>query len=432
MSVLDVVVVGAGPAGLIMTKLLKAQGANFQVYERHNDVGGIWDIDAENSPMYESAHFISSRTLSGFPDFPMPSDYPDYPNHTQILAYIRDYAKANALYDHIAFNREIVTAKQIKSGKQKGFWELHFKNATPVVTKYLVCANGVTWEPNRVSWQGQASFTGEVRHANTYRSPQEFEGKNVLVVGAGNSGVDIACDAAFAAKQAFLSVRRGYHFIPKHIMGKPADVFAEEGPQVPFFIEQRVFGAMLRVLNGDVTQYGLPKPDHKVFETHPIMNTQILHYLGHGDCIAKADIREFDGNEVVFKDGSRESIDLVITATGYKHDVPFLPEGTLAYKKGRPDLYMNMFSRKHKNLAVLGFIEFASAAYANFYDMAELIVADALGDAPKLAKLKRAHRPDLTGRHHYLATERNANYVDVKTYKHTLSKVKKRVGLQAY
>lgn len=424
-SVLDVAVIGAGPSGLILAKQLAAKEVRFQVFERNAEVGGIWNIDAPNSPMYESAHFISSRTLSGFPDFPMPEHYPDYPNHKQLFDYICSFADEYNLRDYVRFNTGIKHAIQNDDGN----WQLQLENGETVFAKYLVCANGVTWEPNTVSWEGQ--FNGEVRHSITYRSPSEFTGKRVMIVGAGNSGVDIACDAAFAAEQAFLSVRRGYHFVPKHIMGKPSDVFAEEGPKVPFAIEQTVFGFLLRIINGDLRRYGLPKPDHKVFQTHPIMNTQILHYLGHGDCIAKPDIQKLDGDEVVFVDGSREQVDLIITATGYHHCVPFLEEDVIDFKNGRPDLYLNMFSRKHKNLAVLGFIEFASAAYSNFTEMAELIVADVINAPAKLAEQKISHTPDLTGGHKYLATKRNANYVDVDTYLKVLRGVKKQVGLTA-
>jgi len=370
-SVLDVAVVGGGPAGLTLARRLSQTSANFLVFERHSDVGGIWDIDAPGSPVYESAHFISSRTLSGFPDFPMPDHYPDYPNHRLLLEYIRSFADKFELRQHIQFNTSVSSAVP----DDDSTWLLTFADGSTRRCRYLICANGVTWEPNYVTWPGE--FNGEIRHAVTYRSPTEFADKRVLIVGAGNSGVDIACDAAFSADQAFLSVRRGYHFIPKHIMGKPADVFAEDGPKLPHWLELKVFGALLRFVNGDVRRLGLPAPDHKLFESHPILNTQILHYLGHGDCIAKADVERFDGDDVVFKDGSREQIDLVITATGYHHASPYLEDDTLQMKGGRPDLYLGMFARNHTNLAVLGFVEFASAAYANFDVMAELIVADA-------------------------------------------------------
>lgn len=421
--ILDVVVVGAGPSGLILAKQLSQANVNFTVFERNADVGGIWDINAPNSPMYESAHFISSRTLSGFPGFPMPEDYPDYPSHKQLHAYIRSFADTYQLREHIQFNTAIKHAEQNGAGE----WEVELSNGDIVLSRYLVCANGVTWEPNKVTWEGD--FNGEVRHSVTYRSPEELHGKRVLVVGAGNSGVDIACDASFSAEQAFLSVRRGYHFMPKHIMGKPSDVFSKESPNLPFFMQQKIFGWMLRLINGDMTRYGLPKPDHKIFQTHPILNTQILHYLGHGDCIAKTDVQKLDGDEVVFVDGSREKIDLVLTATGYQHSIPFLDDNIVDFKGGRPDLYLNIFSRKHKNLAVLGFIEFASAAYDNYTAMAELIVEDVVNDNGQLGSLKKSHNPNLKGSHNYLKTKRNANYVDVETYLDTLKQVKLKVGM---
>jgi len=428
MDVLDVAVIGAGPAGLTLARRLAQTSATFEVFERNGDVGGIWDIDAPGSPMYESAHFISSRTLSGFPDFPMPDHFPDYPDHRQLLAYILSFADRFDLRQHVRFNTSVEKAAPADDGT----WKIELAGGEVRRCRYLICANGVTWEPNHVSWPGD--FTGEARHSVTYRSSSEFEGKRVLVVGAGNSGVDIACDASFAADQAFLSLRRGYHFVPKHIMGKPADVFATDGPKLPHWLEVKVFGWLLRFVNGDLQRYGLPAPDHKLFESHPILNTQILHYLGHGDCIAKPDVERFDGDDVVFVDGSREQIDLVITATGYHHSSPFLADDILETKGGRPDLYLGMFARNHPNLAVLGFVEFASAAYANFDCMAELIVADATAPedssvANTFARLKATHRPDLRGGHHYIESDRHSNYVEVATYLKTLASVKKQLGL---
>ena len=420
---IDVAIVGAGPSGL----LLAESDVNFAVFERQQDVGGIWNIDAEGSPMYESAHFISSRTLSGFPGFPMPDVYPDYPNNRQIRSYIRSFADAYDLRRHISFGVSVTSAVPDGDG-----WLLTLNNGETCHAGYLVCANGVTWVPNQVTWPGE--FAGEVRHSVSYRSAEEFRGKRVLVVGAGNSGVDIACDAAFAADQAFLSLRRGYHFLPKLIMGKPSDVIASTGPHLPHRVTIAIFTVLLKLINGNLRQYGLPKPDHGLLQSHPIVNTQILHYLAHGDCVAKPDVARFDGDEVVFTDGSRERIDLVISATGYQHAVPFLGADILEHRRGRPDLYLRIFSRTHPNLALLGFTEFASAAYTNFDLMAELIVADATAKpgsemASAMARMKRTHRPDLTGGHRYIDSERHANYVEVDAYLKVLAQVKREVGV---
>ena len=426
MTILDVGIVGAGPSGLMLARRLAATTASFEVYERNGDVGGIWDIDAPGSPMYESAHFISSRTLSGIPGFPMPEDYPDYPDHRRLLSYIRAYADEFDLRKHVIFGTSVERA----TPSADGVWELQLDGETRRC-RYLICANGVTWEPNLVNWPGE--FNGEIRHTVTYRSPTEFEGKRVLVVGGGNTGADIACDASTAAGQAFWSMRRGYHLIPKHVMGKPADVFADDGPKLPHWLELRVFTAILRILNGDLRRYGLPKPDHRLFESHPLMNTQILHHLSHGDCIAKPDVHRFDGDEVVFADGSRERIDLVIAATGYHQTCPYLDDGVLATRGGRPDLYLSMFARNHPNLAALGLIEFAAAAYPTFDRMAELIVADATAapgsrTAETFRRLKANHHPDLKGGRRYIDSDRHANYVEFDTYLKILKKVRAKVG----
>ena len=428
-GMLDVAVVGAGPSGLMLARRLAATPATFEVFERNADVGGIWDIDAPGSPVYESAHFISSKTLSGFPGFPMPDDYPDYPDHRRLLSYIRAYADRFDLRRHVNFDCPVERAIPAE-----GFWELRLGDGGTRRCRYLICANGVTWVPNTTTWPGE--YSGEVRHSVSYRSPREFAGKRVLVVGGGNTGADIACDASAAADQAFWSVRRGYHLIPKHVMGKPADVFADSGPKLPHWLEVRVFTAILRILHGDLRRYGLPKPDHRLFESHPLMNTQILHYLSHGDCIAKPDIERFDGDDVVFADGSRERIDLVLAATGYQHTCPFLEDGVLETSGGRPDLYLGTFSRNHPNLAVLGFIEFASSAYPTFDRMAELIVADVTAApgsrvATTFSGLKASHHPDLKGGHRYVDSERHANYVDLDTYLKILKKVRGRLGLDS-
>src|SRR5207237_1131836 len=147
----------------------------------------------------------------------------------------------------------------------------------------IICANGVTWHPNQPQYPGLERFTGEARHSVTYRSSQEFSGKRVLIVGAGNSGADIACDAARSASKTFLSMRRGYRVVPKTIFGVPTDLFDYEQilPPKGVVVPDNPT-ALIDALVGDLTRFGLPKPDHDVLASHPIVNTQIIHYFAHG------------------------------------------------------------------------------------------------------------------------------------------------------
>ncbi|HUD50961.1 MAG TPA: NAD(P)/FAD-dependent oxidoreductase, partial [Parvibaculum sp.] len=213
----------------------------------------------------------------------------------------------------------------------------------------------------------------------------------------------------------------------------PADAFAASGPQLPMWLEQRVFGAMLRIINGDLTRLGLQKPDHRIFETHPILNTQLLHFLAHGDIKAKPDIARFDGKTVHFKDGTSEEIDLVLCATGYAWKVPYLDPKNFTWKHSRPDLYMNLFSRETPNLYALGFMETNGGAYKLFDQMADLIartiVARAKGgaDAAAVDKLIATDKPDLTGGIHFVGSDRHATYVEIAAYRKHMNAIRKRL-----
>lgn len=421
-----VCVVGGGPAGLSLARTFLRHGIPFDVYERHSDVGGLWDRSNPGSPVYDSAHFISSKTQSHYHDFPMPEDYPDYPSGKQIHRYMQGFADAYGLKGHIRFNTSVEKAEMQKDGS----WLVTLSTGETKPYAALVCANGTNWHPVMPEYPG--TFTGEMRHAVSFRSMDEFKGKRVLVIGAGNSGCDIACDAAKAADAAFISLRRGYHFVPKHLFGIPADVVAHGGPQLPMWLAQRVLGVILRILNGDLTRLGLQKPDHRLFESHPILNTQLLHYLGHGDIKAKPDVARFEGNTVHFKDGTAEEIDLVLCATGYTWRVPYVDPALFDWKEGRPDLYMNLFSRKNPTHYALGFMETNGGAYKLFDEMADLIartiLARATGTAGALDPLIASDRPDLSGGIKFVGSARHATYVEIDAYRAHMKRLRKRFG----
>jgi hypothetical protein len=425
-------VVGAGPAGLVMARALLHASIPFDVFERHSDVGGIWDPANAGSPVYDSAHFISSKWTSSFYGFPMPDEYPDYPGHRQLLAYIRAFAREFGLYDHITFDTEVEWARP--DGEE---WIVKLGDGEERRYRGLICANGTTWHASLPAYPGMGRFAGELRHAVTFRSPDEFRGKRVLIVGGGNSGVDIACDAATHAEAAFLSVRRGYRYVPKHIFGVPTDVFINEGAELPpGVVVPEDPSELLDAIVGDLTRFGLPAPDHPALSSHPIMNTQVLHHLAHGDLTAKGDVASFTERGVTFADGSEEELDLVLLATGYDWRIPYVDAALFEWKQNHPQLYLNVFHRSIDNLYVTGMIEFADAAYRRFDEMAQLIVGDikaTLGGEGKhrLRELKASHRPDLRGEMSYIDSARHANYVEVHTYMHVLDELRRELGWPA-
>jgi hypothetical protein len=426
-------IVGAGPAGLTAARALLKAGIEFDLFERHSDVGGIWDPENEGSPMYDSAHFISSKWTSHFYGFPMPEDFPDYPTNRQILDYIRSFARAYGLYGHITFETAVEHASPVGDGE----WLVTLAGGEQRRYAGLICANGTTWNPNVPDYPGMEEFAGDLRHAVTYRRAAEFDGKRVLIVGGGNSGVDIACDAATHAEKAFYSVRRGYRYLPKFVFDVPLDVFINEGGELPDgVVVPEDPSAMIDVLVGDLTRFGLPAPDHEALLSHPIVNTQVLHHLAHADLFAKPDVERFTETGAVFADGSEEDLDLVLLATGYGWKIPYVDESLIEWKQNHPQLYLNVFHRSIDSLYVLGMIEFASAAYQRFDEMAQLVVGDIKArqsgeQREKLREFKATHRPDLRGEMEYIDSPRHANYVEVHTYVETLASLRAELGWPA-
>ena len=420
---LPVAVVGAGPAGLATARALRVRGLPYLQFERHGDLGGIWDIDNPGTPMYESAHFISSRDKSGFFDYPMPKSYADYPSRTEILEYTHSFADAFGLRAGVRLDTPVFGSRQ----EDDGSWTLE-TSVGSVRASALVCCTGITWDPRMPNVPGH--FDGEVIHSVDYRDPSRFADRRVLIVGLGNSGADIACDAAASADAAFISTRRGYHFIPKFLAGTPSD----QTEWLPIWGERLLYSVVRPLVIGDVRRWGLPKPDHKLFETHPLLNTQLLHYLQHGDIAAKSGVARFDGPDVVFTDGTRERVDLVVFATGYDMSIPYLPHDYLPWTNGRPDMYLNAFAPR-PGLFGVSYLEVNSSAYTLFDRLANLVaehLAD-LRDNPARAELFRdllaTDRPDLSSGIKFVDSPRHTNYVEVRAYKRNLSRV---VGLMGW
>ena len=416
--------IGAGPAGLLAARSFKHAGIAYDQVDKNDDVGGIWDIKNEWSPMYETAHFISSKTVSNLPGFPMPEDYPDYPNHRQILAYLRSFAEAYDLYPQMRFDTEVAEATP-----DDDTWLVRFGSGETRRYRGLFLCSGNTWDPNVPEYAGE--FTGDVMHSVKYTSPESFEGKRVLVVGGGNSGCDIACDAALHAKEALISLRRGYHFIPKYVFGVPADKFAG-GVELPRWFERPMFELLLRVLVGDLTNYGLPKPDHPVMASHPIMNTQLLHHLGHGDIQYRPDIVLFDGKTVHFTDGSSAEIDLIVYATGYKVTYPYMEKSLFEWIQKYPDLYLSSLHREFDNVCCLGLHQTDGGAYDFFTLQADMMCNFILDQdnnserAAKFSALKKTDRPDLTGGIKFVNSARHATYVKKATFQRYSNKIMRK------
>jgi cation diffusion facilitator CzcD-associated flavoprotein CzcO len=418
--------VGAGPMGLAAAKVLSEQGVPFQGFEMHSDVGGLWDIDGPRSTMYDSAHLISSKRMTEFADFPMRDEVADYPSHRELKRYFRDFAAHFDLYRHYRFNAEVLRCVPI-GGSGDG-WEVTWRDAEGEHTRAfagLMIANGTLSTPNLPRFAGD--FAGEILHSADYRSPRQFDGKRVLVVGAGNSGCDIAVDAIHHGSLCDLSMRRGYYFVPKYVFGKPADTLGG-AIRLPMPIKRVIDGAILKWFVGDPQKYGFPKPDYKLYESHPVVNSLVLYHAGHGDIRIRPDIDRLDGHTVHFRDGTQAEYDLILAATGYRLDYPFIDDALLNWQGDAPHLYLNAMHPERDDLFVLGMVEASGLGWQGRHEQAEMVVRYITGlgagsdAAARLRAEKGAGFDRVTGGMTYLELPRMAYYVDKATYRRAVGR----------
>ena len=429
-------IVGAGPSGLAGARNLSKYGIDFDGFESASEVGGLWNINNLRSTMYESAHLISSKTTTEFTEFPMPDGTPDYPGHTALRRYFAAFAEKFDLLKHFRFNTEVTAVERVDDG-----WKVSWRStagkggkttAGSAVYEGVILANGTLAQPSIPTFRG--TFDGEILHSSQYKSADIFRGKRVLIIGAGNSGCDIAVDAVHHALSIDMSVRRGYYFVPRYLLGKPTDTL-NQGRPLPARIKQAIDSRVLKLFTGDPVKFGFPKPDYRIYESHPIVNTLVLQHLGQGDLQIRPDLDRFDGDTVLFSDGTSDDYDLIILATGYVLDYPFIDRRHLNWSGMAPKLFLNMFGSDSPDKApnpngfngiyVLGMVEASGLGWQGRYEQAELLARYLAADRDTKRILEaQAEKPwpDLTGGYKYLALERMSFYVNKDAYRGELKK----------
>ncbi len=425
-------VVGAGSSGIAAGRALKQHGIPFEIIEREDDIGGNWYYGKPHSSVYKSTHLISSKTMTEYPEYPMPKDYPDYPSHEQVCAYLRDYARHFGLYPHIQFNTSVEHIERTDDG----LWDVKLSDGQTYRYAGVVICNGHNWHPKFPTYPGH--FDGTILHSAEYKTPDVMRGKRVLVVGAGNSGCDIAVEAAQNAEKTFHSTRRGYWYVPKYAFGKPADTINEVPLKLglPIWMRRSINGMILKILVGDLRQYGLRKPDHKLLQTHPIINQHLTYYMGHGMITAKPDVAELCGDSVKFKDGTTEPIDVLIYATGFNIIFPFIDVKYLGWDGKKPDLFMNTFHREYDNLFCVGLIQPDSGQFwiASLQsDLMAKFIQAVQNNAPvadEFRQTKATDRPDLGGGFKYLDSTRHYLEIEHHTYRKRIKRLLKMFQIE--
>ncbi len=417
-------ILGAGTSGLAAAKNFLQEGIPFDCLEREDNIGGNWYYGKPGSSVYQSTHLISSKRQTEYTDFPMPEHFPEYPNQRLVWEYLCDYAQTFGLLDHIQFDATVSRVEPIEEG-----WQVSLAGGEQRTYRGLVIANGHNWAPRWPDYRGD--FSGRVIHSAEYKTPDLFQGRRVLVVGGGNSGCDIAVEAAIHAQRAIHSVRRGYHYLPKFFKGKPIDQCGEWmlALRLPLWLRRMSAALAIRWVLGPAELAGLTRPDHKLFESHPIINSQIHHHVGHGSLLVRPDIVELRGDRVRFVDDSEEPVDVIIYATGYHIRFPFIDEQYLNWQDGGPGLFLNIFHPQRHNLFCLGLIQPDSGQWGLVDYQAQLVarvIRQREEGKPKATwfdRLKQSEQPSLSGGIRYLNTARHRLEVEHFSYRRRLRKL---------
>jgi thioredoxin reductase len=429
-------IIGAGPCGLAMVRCLQKKNIPFQCFEYADDVGGIWNQDNPMSTMYDSAHLISSKTMTQYDEYPFDEAIADFPHQKVLKQYFQGYSDKFDLKKNIRFNSEVTKVDRHEDGS----WTVEYKDrksgeAFSEKYKGVIIASGLFNKGNEnvPKWDGVESFPGQILHSSEYRKASTFQDKKVLIVGCGNSAADIAIDAVHYGTSVDMSVRRGYYFVPKYIFGKPMDTVNGAVKKIlPTFIKKKVDKKILKWFAGDPVRFGFPKPEYDIFESHPVVNSYLLQHVGHGDIDIVGDIDRFEGSKVHFKNGETKEYDVVLLATGYHLKYDFIDPKLINWKDNCPDLYLNIFNPNIKDIFVLGMIEATGIGWQGRFEQAELVAEyiDASINKPnssafkKMEKERVANNTDLRAGMKYIKLDRMAYYVHKEHY---MNLVKQRI-----
>jgi dimethylaniline monooxygenase (N-oxide forming) len=332
----EVCVIGAGASGIAMCRALAAREITFVCHERGSAVGGLWRYPSpgRGSGAYGSLFTNTSRSVMQFPSFPIPEEYPLYLHHSLIAQYFEDYVDHYGLRSHIHCNSEVSFVSQRRDGR----WDVVLADGTLGRFRTVVVASGGRHaEPAYPELTG--SFAGRELHVYDYDGPEAFAGQRVVVVGLGASGADIACDLSGVAAKTYLAARTGHYVVPKLLRGHAIDVLSPLTRRLSVEARGPLLALMLKLVNGDMTAYGLPKPPYPPGRGPLIASNELLPAIAHGRITPTSSLVSRDGHTVGFADGSEREADAIVYCTGYHVGFPFLDSALGMDGKGSPPLY---------------------------------------------------------------------------------------------
>jgi dimethylaniline monooxygenase (N-oxide forming) len=428
-----VCIIGAGSSGITAAKNLKEHGIDFDCFEKGSNIGGNWRYNNDNgmSSAYRSLHINTNRMVMAYSDYPMPDDYPMFPHHSHIIQYFESYVDHFGIRENIQFNTEVQLVTRQSDGNY-----LVKTDKGEYLYESVVVANGHHWNPRFPSPAFAGEFTGEVLHSHYYKEPEQIANKDVLVIGIGNSAVDIACEAArqCTGNKVVISTRSGAHIVPNWIWSVPFDSLASPlASKMPMPVQRFFLNTMLRLARGKQEDFGVPKPRRPLLTEHPTLSQDLLNLAGRGLVKFKPNIKEFKGKTVIFEDGSSQDFDMVVYATGYKVTFPFLKETAFDVSESNDlRLYKKVIHPDYPNLFFLALIQPLGAimplAEIQSKWIAKILKGDVLVPTHE-AMMADIEKDKAAMQQRYKASPRHTLQVDFHPYRESIEKEIKRMKI---
>ncbi|MFI0232192.1 flavin-containing monooxygenase [Streptomyces sp. NPDC017086] len=307
-----VYVIGAGPGGLAVAHALRARGVRAVVLEKSDRVGASWRRH------YDRLHLHTTRRLSALPGLAMPRRFGRWVSRDNVVRYLEKYAEHHEL--------EIVTGVEVhrvERAPDGAGWLLRASGGRELTGSAVVVATGFNHTPRLPDWPGREEYGGELRHACDYRDAEPYQGRDVLVVGAGNTGAEIAVDLAEGgAARVRLAVRTPPHILRRSTLGWASQYTGVLVRRLPVWLVDRLAGPVGRLSTPDLSAHGLPRPDTGLYSrvkqgAIPVQDVGLIDAVRTGRVEIVAAVEGFEDGEVVLADGARITPDAVIAATGY-------------------------------------------------------------------------------------------------------------------
>ncbi|KAG0349259.1 Cyclopentanone 1,2-monooxygenase (CPMO) [Podila humilis] len=451
-----VAVIGAGASGLAAIKECLDEPDHIEVvgFEQENYLGGLWryvEVSEANpnphSSVYKSTIINTSKELMSYSDFAIPADWPTYLPNQKVAYYFDLYAEHFNLKEHVRFETKVVEVKELKDDKKRWLVRSHPANAsepftiTEEVFDYVMMCSGHHWKPRYPSFTGmgktdQAPFTGIQLHSHFYRSVDGYRDKNVVVVGLGNSAVDLAVELSLNQSQVYLSARRGAWVAPRWMLGRPLDHLRSRLTSIlPLFLVQLVTAWLFKRLLPPPHPY--LKPARLPLASHPTINTLLPERVTTGTIQPVTNIMKMGpGKRVEFDDGTVvENVDIVFYCTGYHISFPVLHPDIVTDGKDADQqsnqvwTWEYMVPPRHPNLAFVGLFQPLGAIMPISEMQCRFLVRTLAGKLEPLPDEKQMNI-EITARNNYIRnryddTPRHTIQVDYSTYCDSLAR---RIG----